>query len=115
MERRLRLRQRIEFRRLREEGRVLRHPYLTLSYAKNQLSVNRYGFITPKHLGKAVERNRIRRQMREAVRLLHSRFRQGYDVVIIARPAILSQRFQQIERTLYEMFDRAGLVLKDNL
>jgi len=115
MERRLRLRQRADFRRLREDGRVLRHPALTLSYAKNHLLQNRYGFITPKHLGKAVQRNRIRRQLREAVRLQHTSLRQGYDVIIIARPVLLSQRFPHIERILSEMFDRAGLVVKDNL
>jgi ribonuclease P protein component len=113
MQRRLRLRESSDFLRLRQEGMVKRHPTLMISYSPNSLEQNRYGFITAKNLGKAVSRNRIRRLMREAVRLQHPQWQQGYDVVFIARPAAVGQPFQEIQRIIIELAHRAGLAIKD--
>lgn len=113
MQGRLRLRQSSDFLRLRKEGMVKRHPSLMISYAPNRLEENRYGFITAKNLGKAVKRNRVRRLMREAVRLQHPQLQQGYDVVFIARPAAVGQPFQEIQRIVSELAHRAGLAIKD--
>jgi ribonuclease P protein component len=113
MQRRLRLRRNSDFGRLRQEGQVQKHPTLLLSYAPNHLIHNRYGFITPKRLGKAVKRNRVRRHMREAVRHLHPHLKQGYDMVIIARLPLMGQPFHKIQRIIDELCDRAGLVIKE--
>ncbi len=95
---------------MRHTGGVTRHPYLILSYAPNDLPHNRYGFITPKRLGNAVTRNRVRRLLREATRLLHPELRQSYDAILIARPAAVEKPFADIQRIVYETFQRAGLV-----
>ena len=113
MQRRLRLRRSRDFHRLRQEGQVQRHRTMMLSYAPNSLDHNRYGFITPKRLGNAVKRNRIRRQVREAVRLLHPQLNQSYDIVIIVQVALMGQPFHNIQRILYELCDRAKLVSKE--
>jgi ribonuclease P protein component len=110
MQGRLRLRQSSAFLRLRQEGMVKRHPALMISYVPNGLEQNHYGFITAKTLGKAVTRNRIRRLLREAVRLQHPQFRQGYDVAFIARPDAVGKPFQEIQRIVSELARRAGLV-----
>ena len=113
MQRCLRLRNTRDFQRLRQQGQVKNHKTMVLSYAPNDLHHNRYGFITPKRLGNAVKRNRIRRQVREAVRLLHPRLKQGYDVVVIVRSPLMGQPFHKIQRIVCELCDRAGLVLKE--
>ncbi|MEO1288766.1 MAG: ribonuclease P protein component [Chloroflexota bacterium] len=113
MQRRYRLHHTRDFQRLREEGQVKRHPTMICSYRPNSLSHNRYGFITAKHLGNAVKRNRTRRLMRESVRLLHPTTKQGYDVVFIARPPIVGQPFQQVQRIVNDLFRRAGLIVKE--
>ena len=83
------------------------------NYAPNQLEHNRYGFITPKRLGNAVKRNRIRRQVREAVRLLHPQLQQGYDIVVIVRFPLMGQPFQEIQRIVCELCVKAGLLSKE--
>lgn len=116
MERRLRLRRTQDFQRLRKTGRVKRHPTMVLSYAPNDLSHNRYGFITSKRLGNAVVRNKIRRILREVMRELHPNLKSGFDIVIIGRSAIVEQPFSIVKRILYELVNRANLVsVEENL
>jgi len=113
MHRRLRLRYSRDFRRLRREGQSKRHPMMVFTYAPNDLHHNRYGFITAKQLGHAVKRNRVRRQLREVLRLLHPHLKQGYDVIIIARVPLMGQPFAKIQRIVCELCDRAGLKAKE--
>jgi ribonuclease P protein component len=64
----------------------------------------RIGFTVSKKVGGAVERNRVRRRLREVVRQSRSaRLRTGHDYVLIGRRAALQLPF---ERMIQE-FDRA--------
>jgi ribonuclease P protein component len=110
MLREFRLRHAADFRRLRHEGRSYPHRLMVMSVAPNTLSRNRYGFIVSKHLGKAVQRNRVRRRMREVVRLLHPQLQPGYDVVMIARLPLVEQPFDVVQRTVSELFRQAGIL-----
>jgi ribonuclease P protein component len=83
---------------------------LTVSVAPNDLSHNRYGFITGKRIGKAVARNRARRLLREAVRQLHPQLQPGFDVVLIARLPVVGQRLSTIQRIVDDLLGQAGLM-----
>ena len=64
----------------------------------------RVGFTVSRKVGGAVERNRVRRRLREVVRLSPpSRMRPGHDYVLIGRRAALNAPFERIK----EEFDRA--------
>jgi ribonuclease P protein component len=64
----------------------------------------RVGFTCSKKVGNAVERNRVRRRLREVVRLAPpDRMRRGYDYVLIGRSAALNLPFSR----LVEDFERA--------
>ena len=64
----------------------------------------RVGFTCSKKVGNAVERNRVRRRLREVVRLSPpDRMRRGYDYVLIGRRTALEQPFSR----LVEDFNRA--------
>jgi ribonuclease P protein component len=54
----------------------------------------RFGFTVSKKVGNAVERNRVRRRLREIVRLsAASRLRAGHDYVLVGRRAALNLSF----------------------
>ena len=60
---------------------------LVLLYSNNSLTICRLGLaISKKHVAKAVERNRIKRQIREFFRH-HKDECQGLDIVLVSRPA----------------------------
>jgi ribonuclease P protein component len=64
----------------------------------------RVGFTCSKKVGNAVERNRVRRRLREVVRLSPpDRMRRGYDYVLIGRRTALEVPFER----LVEDFNRA--------
>jgi ribonuclease P protein component len=59
-----------------------------------------------------VRRNRIKRRMREAVRLRMQRgdMASGWDVVLIARRPIVSATFDQVDRAVGLLLRRAGML-----
>jgi ribonuclease P protein component len=57
----------------------------------------RVGFTVTRKLGGAVERNRIRRRLKEAVRIAAAEhFRPGYDYVIVGRSAATERPFAKL-------------------
>ena len=61
----------------------------------------RLGFTVSRQVGNAVERNRVKRRLREAVRLsADDKFCAGHDYVLIGRRAALAQRFDDMLRDL---------------
>lgn len=110
MQRRLRLRHREDFRRLRSTGQTWAHPLLVLSIAPNQLPYNRYGVITARKVGGAVARNRVKRRIREATRHLHPRIIPGYDLVFIARPRVSTCAYPELLEAVEHLLRRAGVM-----
>jgi len=89
--REFRIRRESEFERVRARGKSWSSRTLVLIALPNNSETNRYGFAAGKRLGNAVARNRAKRLMREAVRGLHPRLRQGFDIVLIARNSVDAQ------------------------
>ena len=73
------------FQRVRLSGKSWSHPILVLVAAPNNLDITRHGFAVGKRMGKAHTRNKLKRQIREAVRVRHSGIKTGFDFVWIAR------------------------------
>jgi ribonuclease P protein component len=70
MRRSLRLRANTDFQRVRQDGRSVANPYLVLLQRRNTEGNTRFGFAVGKKIGGAVVRNRLKRRLREHVRLL---------------------------------------------
>lgn len=69
----------------------------------------RFGFTVTNKVGIATVRNRIRRRLREAVRLVGSLAgRPGHDYVLIGRRSAVKAPFERILADLHEALARAG-------
>lgn len=74
-----------EFRRAYYRGRAFTTPVVVVYVLKNHKGINRIGLTATKKIGKAVQRNRARRIIKEAYRLLEPDFPVGWDFVFVAR------------------------------
>jgi ribonuclease P protein component len=109
MQQQYRLRHSADFDRVRAEGRVWRHPFLIATVAPNGLDHNRYGFVISRRLGVAVVRNRVRRVLREIIRLATPNLKTGYDVTIVGRNEIVGQPYKTVQEALELLLKRASL------
>lgn len=84
---------------------------LLVLYARpNRTGKNRVGITTGKKLGGAVERNRIRRRLREVYRLNEARFKPGYDIVVVARSRSLHADFAALTAGYLSAAEKAGIL-----
>ena len=68
----------------------------------------RFGFTLTKFLGGAVERNRIKRRLREAVRLHGRQLAAPVDVVIHPKKSALKARFAELENDIRRAMEAIG-------
>jgi ribonuclease P protein component len=110
MKRAYRLRRPDQFRRARLQGQTYAAPMLTLNVVPGRRRRTRCGFVVSKQLGTAVRRNRAKRRVREAVRLLLPSIKPGYDIVFVVRgPELLSAPFVAISQTAEQLLRRAQI------
>lgn len=111
MKKQFRLTKGQEFQRTRQRGKSWAHPLLVLVVAPNQLEITRCGFSFGKRMGKAHTRNRLKRIVREAVRVRHKNIKPGYDLVWIARQNLTEETdFWTVDHTVESLLQRAKLL-----
>ena len=98
------------FRQLYKKGKSLAFPTVVVYYRKNRQSVNQLGLTTTKKIGKAVARNRARRLMREAYRLLENDIAKGYDIILVARSKTPFVLMDEVKNDLTRAFTKAGMI-----
>lgn len=88
-----------DFRRLYKKTAMVGSVLVTYQ-SKNRLGINRVGITTTKKIGKAHSRNRARRVIREAYRLLEPSLSPGHDFVFVARGRTVSCKMQEVYRAM---------------
>ena len=99
-----------DFAALQGEGTVRSHPLLVVRCHKTGLEATRFGLSAGRRLGGAVVRNRARRRLREALRVMAPSFQPGWDVLIIARPPLLAADHGTLMETLEKLLRRGGIL-----
>ena len=82
---------------------------LTARFLRTDLGKTRFGLATGRKLGTAVVRNRVRR-LRGALRVMAPSFQPGWDVLIIARPAIVEADHDALVGALRRTLVRGGVL-----
>ena len=101
------------FRRLYRKGSSAANGYLVLYCRKNGSQANRIGLTVSAKLAHAVQRNRLRRQLREIYRLHESSFGRGYDLVVVARSRAIGADYAALEHAYLSLAARLGLLTQN--
>jgi len=112
VKRRYRVRADKRFQEIRRQGRSYTNQFLVLCALSNDLDYSRFGFSVNSRIGNAVQRNRIKRRLREAIRLRLGEIRPGWDIILIARRPIRSADYPEIESACARLLRRAHLFLE---
>ena len=103
-----------DFRKVYQRGKSLADRNLVIYTMKNKSDKSRIGISISKKVGKAHERNRIRRCIKEAYRLnLDDKVLGGYDLVFIARINAADKDYRELEKSLKYICKKANIIKKD--
>jgi ribonuclease P protein component len=91
-------------------GTTRSHPLFTARFLRTDLETTRFGLSTGRKLGGAVVRNRVRRRIREVLRGMAPSVQPGWDVLIIARPAIVDSDHEALVGALGRLLQRGGVL-----
>lgn len=100
-----RLRKRKDFDRVFKEGKVLKGAIFSAYVLRNSLGHPRIGIIVGRKFGGAVERNRIRRLLRESYRSNKGLIGAGFDIVLLPRIGI-EANFKTVEEAFKKLMTR---------
>jgi ribonuclease P protein component len=101
-----RLRKHADFEKVYRNGRRLFSAHMTLFFLPQDRGPARVGFTVPRAMGAAVERNRMRRRLREAVRLNLGAAGGAVDVVIHPKKSALTAEFAALGEEIARAFAR---------
>jgi len=111
LKRALRLRKSSEFQRVRQQGRRITSPLLTIAWMPNDVAQLRIGFVVSKRISKhAVVRNYLKRLLGEAIRPSLATLSPGWDIVISARQDTLTTDLRTLEQDIPALLRRARLL-----
>jgi ribonuclease P protein component len=99
-----------DFAALQGEGTVRSHPLLVVRIRRTGLEDTRFGLSTGRKLGGAVVRNRVRRRLRQALRVMTPSLQPGWDVLIVARSPAIDADFQALADALQNLLRRGGVL-----
>ncbi len=101
-----RVARRAEYDAVYREGKRRSSREFTIFVRPNGLQRSRYGWSIKKALGSAVRRNRIRRRLREILRLHRQEISPGWDIVIHPRSSAAMADFSELTRELLKLIPR---------
>ena len=106
-----RIKNNIEIRKVTKLGKRAGSAFFSLKTISTSIKNPRFAIITDLKVSKkAVERNRLRRQISEIIRISIANFYPGHDVVIWASQKAVGKDYQDIEKDLMWLFHKAELV-----
>ncbi|MBR6378244.1 MAG: ribonuclease P protein component [Oscillospiraceae bacterium] len=99
------------FRRLYAKGESAVGSFVVIYARRNGTQSSRLGITTGLKLGRAVDRNRARRRIRECYRLQEERLKPGYDIVIVARGPAIDGDFAAMQRSFLKQCKKLKLTV----
>ena len=114
MQRKFRLTRSEDFKRVRRSGKSYAHPLVVLIVQAYDQPHVKVGVTAGRTVGTAVYRNRAKRLLREAIRPLLPSIASGFDLILIARPGLVSATLEETRQALLTLLQRAKILIPLN-
>lgn len=106
-----RLRKEKEIEQIFKLGKSVFDPLCGFKFLKNNQITSRFAVVVGTKVSKsAVIRNRLRRQIREVLRLNLGAIKTGFDFVFIVRPEAKGAKYQDLEKRIIFGLKKVGLI-----
>ena len=103
------------FRRVYGKGRSVVQPSMVVYVLENRLGMNRLGITVSTKIGKAVQRNKIRRRFREIYRMNEDKIKTGCDIVLVARSRSRAEEFWKFEAEFLKAAEKLKILKRDQV
>lgn len=102
-----------DFARMRREGESFHGRLMVLSVLRlGSGEIPRFGIVTSKRVGGAVQRNRVRRRMREILRVAQNGIVRGVWLVLVARPAAAVAEVAELRADWMRLARRSAILVQ---
>ncbi|MDD2579902.1 MAG: ribonuclease P protein component [Clostridia bacterium] len=99
-----------EFSRIYRKGKFAAGHYVVVHYLRRPGSPGRVGVTASRKVNGSVQRNRVKRLLRESYRLVENRVQEGYDLILVARQTDDRPGMRQVQTDLLKVLRRARLL-----
>lgn len=97
-----------------KKGKAFNGRFLFLKLRRNNLEISRFGFVIGKKASKkSTVRNRVKRLLREVIEARLKKVKPGFDIVILVKPKIITKSYQEIEKDVGELLEKAKLYIRN--
>ena len=111
MQRNFRLTRSEDFKRVRRYGKSYAHPLVVLIVQAHDQPRLKVGVAAGRTVGTAVYRNRAKRLLREAMRTLIPQIASNLNLLLIARPGLVSATLEDTRLALLNLFQLAKILI----
>ena len=95
-----------EFNLIMNKGKCIKNKYFVLYTKNNNLDIYRFGISVGKKVCNAVNRNKLKRQVRNILDYHKNLYSKSKDYIIIVRKSSLNEEYNILERNLVELLEK---------
>ena len=95
------------------EGKKFSNNFYLISVLKRNCAVSQIGISVSKKIKRSVDRNKLKRQLREIYRKNQYKFNKNLNIVVIAKEKALNTDLKEMEKYFMLLCERAGIIIKE--
>jgi ribonuclease P protein component len=116
LKREFRLTDNKDFQTVYRRGRYIATTLFSVNVLPNRFGLTKIGVVVNKKVAKkANERNTVKRQVREIVRLIFPKLQKGQSIIITVRQSALAADYKAMEQDILSSFKKLGIFTDEEI